>query len=291
MPSRCIGNPSGYNDQMGLVIAWKVFQVIRMPSRCIGNPSGSNARMGLVIAWETHFEGKMVIESQEFKQHKFERVVAQVSQKDAFALYWVSEWIYCWNGTRDRMGVKWMPSHCIGNLSGSNARMGLVIAWEVCQVKSEHILKGKRRLNLKTIQEAHVRKCCRTSESSGCIRLVFGNPSGSNARMGLVITWEMPLRSIGNSSEFYGGIRLVIAWEMHLRCIGNPSGFNGRIGLVIAWEVCQVMSEDVLNQKLPLNVKRIQEAQVRTCCPTSESDGSVRVVLGIGVGLTLEWDS
>ncbi|KAF7800566.1 uncharacterized protein G2W53_045017 [Senna tora] len=31
--------------------------------------------------------------SKEFKKHKFERVVAQLSQTDAFALYWESEWV------------------------------------------------------------------------------------------------------------------------------------------------------------------------------------------------------
>ncbi|KAF7835189.1 uncharacterized protein G2W53_010048 [Senna tora] len=49
-----------------------------------------------------------------------------------------------------------MRSRCIGNPSGSNARMGLVIAREVCQYMSKHILKGKQRLNLKRIQEAPV---------------------------------------------------------------------------------------------------------------------------------------
>ncbi|KAF7835203.1 uncharacterized protein G2W53_010062 [Senna tora] len=31
--------------------------------------------------------------SKEFKKHKFERVVAQEIQTDAFVLYWESEWI------------------------------------------------------------------------------------------------------------------------------------------------------------------------------------------------------
>ncbi|KAF7835177.1 uncharacterized protein G2W53_010036 [Senna tora] len=78
---------------------------------------------------------------------------------------------------------------------------------------------------------------------------------------------------------------------MRSRCIGNPSASNARRGLLIAWEVSQVMSEHILNGKPRLNLKRIQEAEVRTCCHTSELNGCVRVVLGIRVGLMLEWDS
>ncbi|KAF7814954.1 uncharacterized protein G2W53_028923 [Senna tora] len=155
--------------------------------------------------------------------------------------------------------VKRMPSHCIGNPSGSNprmglmitwesgfnARMGLMIAWVMFQVKSKHILNEKPRLSLKKIQEAQVGTCCRTSEPNGCVRLVFGNPKGSNARM----------------------------------------------GLVMAWKVCQVMSKHILNGKPLLNLKRIQEAQVRTCCRTCESDRCLRVVLEIRMDLMLDWDS
>ncbi|KAF7835173.1 uncharacterized protein G2W53_010032 [Senna tora] len=74
------------------------------------------------------------------------------------------------------------------------------------------------------------------------------------------------------------------------RRIGSSSGSNARMGLVNAWEVCQVMSKHILRGKWLLNFKRIQ-AQVRTCCRTSESNGCVRIVSGIRVGLMLEWDS
>ncbi|KAF7814951.1 uncharacterized protein G2W53_028920 [Senna tora] len=69
-----------------------------MPSRFIGNPSGSNARMGLVVAWEVcqvmykHIlNGKQQLNLK--RMHKFKRVVAQVSHTNACALYWKSEWI------------------------------------------------------------------------------------------------------------------------------------------------------------------------------------------------------
>ncbi|KAF7835196.1 uncharacterized protein G2W53_010055 [Senna tora] len=78
---------------------------------------------------------------------------------------------------------------------------------------------------------------------------------------------------------------------MPSRCIGNRSGSTAGMGLVIAWEVCQVLSKYIFNRTPPLNLKRIQEAQVRTCCRTSELNECVRVVLGIRVGLMLEWDS
>ncbi|KAF7835186.1 uncharacterized protein G2W53_010045 [Senna tora] len=77
-----------------------------------------------------------------------------------------------------------MRSRCIGNPSGSIARMGLVIAWEQRQVMSKHILKGRQRLNLETIQEAQVLTCWRTSESNGCVRVVLG------IRVGLLLEWD-----------------------------------------------------------------------------------------------------
>ncbi|KAF7835038.1 uncharacterized protein G2W53_009897 [Senna tora] len=51
-----------------------------------------------------------------------------------------------------------MRSRCIANPRGSNTRVGIVIAWEVCQVMAEHILKGKARFNLNIIQVAQVRQ-------------------------------------------------------------------------------------------------------------------------------------
>ncbi|KAF7800569.1 uncharacterized protein G2W53_045020 [Senna tora] len=69
--------------------------------------------------------------------HKFDRVVAQVSQTDVFALYL---------RIRVALMLEWKIVIACENPSGSNARIGIVIAWE--------------------------------------------NPSGSNARMGVVIAWE-----------------------------------------------------------------------------------------------------
>ncbi|KAF7835178.1 uncharacterized protein G2W53_010037 [Senna tora] len=151
-----------------------------------------------------------------------------------------------------------MRSCCIGNPSGSNARMGLVITWEVWQVMYRHILNGKLRVNLKLIQDAQVQTCCRTSESNGCVRIVLG------IRVGLMLEFD---------SFSYG------------------SGSIARMGLEIGREMCQVISKHILKGKPRLNLERIREAQVRTCCRTSESYRCVRVVLGIRVRLMLEWDS
>ncbi|KAF7835034.1 uncharacterized protein G2W53_009893 [Senna tora] len=179
-----------------------------------------------------------------------------------------------------------MRLRCIGSPSGSNARMGLMIPWEVCQVMPKHILKGKPRLNLNIIQEAQVRTCSRTSESNGCFRVVLG------IRVDLMLEWDscshgrgvkqMRSRCIGNLRGSNALMALVIAWE---------GRFNGRKGLAIIWEVCQYISEYISNGKPRLKLKRIQEAQVRTCSRTSESNGCVRVVLGIRVDLMLQWDS
>ncbi|KAF7835182.1 uncharacterized protein G2W53_010041 [Senna tora] len=201
-----------------------------------------------------------------------------------------------------------MRSLRIGNPSGSNDRMGLMIAWEVCQVLANHILNGKSRLNLKRIQEAQVRTCCRTCESNRCVCVVL------RIRVGLMLEWdsrsygriqEAQVRTCCRTSESNGCVRVVLGIRVGLssigtrdrmggmrsRCIGYPSGSNGRMGLVITWELCQFMSKHILMGKRRLNLKRIQEAQVRTCCRTSESNGCVCVVLGIRVGLMVEWDS
>ncbi|KAF7812419.1 uncharacterized protein G2W53_033395 [Senna tora] len=72
---------------------------------------------------------------------------------------------------------------------------------------------------------------------------------------------------------------------------GNPSGFNARIGLVIEWEECEVMSKHILKQNSRLNLKRIQEVQVkRVMAQVSQSD-RFTLYLGIHVNLVLEWDS
>ncbi|KAF7800565.1 uncharacterized protein G2W53_045016 [Senna tora] len=73
--------------------------------------------------------------------------------------------------------------------------------------------------------------------------------------------------------------------------IGNLSGLNVLMGLMNAWEVCQFMSKRILYGKWRLNLKRIEEAQIRMRCRTSGANRCVRVVLGIQVGLMVKWDS
>ncbi|KAF7801152.1 uncharacterized protein G2W53_044915 [Senna tora] len=276
-----------------------------------GNLSESNARMGLVTTWEV---------SQVMSEHILKgepRLNLNIIQEAQVR-------------TCCRTNESNSCLHVVfGNPCGSNARMGLVITWEVCQVMYEHIFKGKPRLNLKRIQEAQFRTCCRTkaqvrtcsrtSELNGCVRVVFGNLSGSNARMGLLITWEVShvmsehilkeeprlnlniiqeaqVRTCCRTNESNGKptiesksfqeaqVRTCCRTSVSNGCVrvvfGNPSGSNARMGLVITWEVCQVMSEHILNGKLLLNLNIIQEAQVRMCCRTSESNRCVRVVFG-----------
>ncbi|KAF7835032.1 uncharacterized protein G2W53_009891 [Senna tora] len=122
----------------------------------------------------------------------------------------------------------------------------------------------------------------------------IGNPSGSNARMGLVIRMggKPAIESQHNSrSTSSNALSHKLVKRMRSHCIGNPSGSNAGIGLVIAWEVFQAMCKQILKGKPRLNLNIIQEAQVRTCSRTSESNGFIRVVLGIEVDLMLEWDS
>ncbi|KAF7832233.1 uncharacterized protein G2W53_014566 [Senna tora] len=67
------------------------------------------------------------------------------------------------------------------------------------------------------------------------------------------------------------------------------------MGHVIASKACDVVSKHILNRKSRLNLKRIQEVQDQTCCCTSESNRSLRVVFGIPsgfegrMGLLIAW--
>ncbi|KAF7832146.1 uncharacterized protein G2W53_014479 [Senna tora] len=71
----------------------------------------------------------------------------------------------------------------------------------------------------------------------------------------------------------------------------NSSGFNARTGIVIAWKVYVVMSKQILNRKSRLNLKRIQEVQVKSVvAQVSQTDG-FELYLRIRVDLMLEWDS
>ncbi|KAF7812465.1 uncharacterized protein G2W53_033441 [Senna tora] len=60
------------------------------------------------------------------------------------------------------------------------------------------------------------------------------------------------------------------------------------MGLVIAWKVCDVMSKHTLSRKSQLNLKRIQEVQVkRVVAQLSQIDRFV-LYLEIRVDLMLE---
>ncbi|KAF7832140.1 uncharacterized protein G2W53_014473 [Senna tora] len=63
------------------------------------------------------------------------------------------------------------------------------------------------------------------------------------------------------------------------------------MGLVIAWKECEVMCKNILNQKERLNLKIIQEVQVkRVIAQVSKTDRFV-LYAGIRVKLMLGWDS
>ncbi|KAF7835549.1 uncharacterized protein G2W53_010408 [Senna tora] len=98
--------------------------------------------------------------------------------------------------------------------------MGLVIAWKVCQLMSKHILNQKSRLNLKRIQEVQVQMCCCTSESNRSLCVIFWNPSGFNARMGLLTALEKykfkrVVAQVSRTDHFalYLGIRVDLMFE------------------------------------------------------------------------------
>ncbi|KAF7844384.1 uncharacterized protein G2W53_001289 [Senna tora] len=70
----------------------------------------------------------------------------------------------------------------------------------------------------------------------------------------------------------------------------NPRGFNAQMGLMITWKVCEVMSKHILNRKSPLNLKRIQEIQVKYVVAQVSQIDRFALNLEIPVDLMLEWD-
>ncbi|KAF7835409.1 uncharacterized protein G2W53_010268 [Senna tora] len=156
--------------------------------------------------------------------------------------------------------------------------MGHVIAWKECEVISRHILNQKSRLILKRIQELQVKSVFAQVRQIDRFVLYFGNPSGFNARMELVIAWkDCEVRSESNRS-------LRVLFE-------NPRAFNPRMGHVIAWKKCESIPQHILNQKSRLNLNRIQEVQVKHVVAQVSQKDCFALYLRIRVDLMLEWDS
>ncbi|KAF7835558.1 uncharacterized protein G2W53_010417 [Senna tora] len=63
------------------------------------------------------------------------------------------------------------------------------------------------------------------------------------------------------------------------------------MGLVIARKVCEVMSKHIFNRKSRLNLKRIQEVEVKRVIAQVSQTYRFALYLGIRVDLMLEWDS
>ncbi|KAF7839168.1 uncharacterized protein G2W53_007650 [Senna tora] len=61
--------------------------------------------------------------------------------------------------------------------------------------------------------------------------------------------------------------------------------------LVITWKECEVMSNHILNEKSQLNLKRIQEEQVKHVVAHVSQTDRFALYLGIRADLMLEWDS
>ncbi|KAF7832156.1 uncharacterized protein G2W53_014489 [Senna tora] len=53
------------------------------------------------------------------------------------------------------------------------------------------------------------------------------------------------------------------------------------MAVVIAWKVCEVMSKHILNRKLRLNLKRIQEVQVKHVVAQGSQTNRFALYLGI----------
>ncbi|KAF7839160.1 uncharacterized protein G2W53_007642 [Senna tora] len=63
------------------------------------------------------------------------------------------------------------------------------------------------------------------------------------------------------------------------------------MGLVNTWRVCEVMSKHNWNRKSRMNLKRIQEVQVKRVVAQVSQTDRFAMYLGIRVDLKLECDS
>ncbi|KAF7839122.1 uncharacterized protein G2W53_007604 [Senna tora] len=63
------------------------------------------------------------------------------------------------------------------------------------------------------------------------------------------------------------------------------------MGIMITCKECEVMSKHILNQKSRLNLKRIQEVQVKRVVAQVRQIDRFALYLGIRVDLMVEWDS
>ncbi|KAF7832167.1 uncharacterized protein G2W53_014500 [Senna tora] len=63
------------------------------------------------------------------------------------------------------------------------------------------------------------------------------------------------------------------------------------MGLVIVWKVCYIICKHILNRKSRLNIKRIQEVQVKRVVAQVGQTDRIALYLGIRVDIMLEWDS
>ncbi|KAF7812438.1 uncharacterized protein G2W53_033414 [Senna tora] len=63
------------------------------------------------------------------------------------------------------------------------------------------------------------------------------------------------------------------------------------MGLIIARKVCDVMSKLILNQKSRLNIKKIQEVQLKCVVAQMCQTDRFALYFGIRVDGMLEWDS
>ncbi|KAF7844212.1 uncharacterized protein G2W53_001117 [Senna tora] len=141
-----------------------------------------------------------------------------------------------------------------GSPTEFNARVGLVIAWKVCKVKSNHILNRKSRLNLKRIEEELAKRDVAYVSQTNRFSLYLGT------LLDLIRKWDS--RSHGSTRDHMKGVsghgetyfELKRAFESQknsrstsqTRCcpsesigplrvvFGNLIGFNARIGQVIA---------------------------------------------------------
>ncbi|KAF7839147.1 uncharacterized protein G2W53_007629 [Senna tora] len=145
--------------------------------------------------------------------------------------------------------------------------------------KRIHVETYFKRKNSRNISQT----CCCTSESNPLPRLAFWKPNGFNARMGLMISWKkLAIEYLKNSRNTSQTCSCANESSRSLRVVfWNLSGFDARMRLLITWMVFEGMSKHMLNIKTRLNLKRIEEIQIkRGVAHVSQTD---RFALYLGI--------
>ncbi|KAF7832000.1 uncharacterized protein G2W53_014333 [Senna tora] len=281
-------NRSGFDAPMTLVLAWEE------RGSCLNIFQMTNH--GRISETFTNYEGKDLL-SKNLHELRRKRLVAQVSQTHRFALYFQtgvvlmlqleSSWhgrsvnhVLTYSGRKIVVGSK-KPSRItrqetccasesntsvrvvFANRSGFDAPIEVVLAWEE-RGSCLKIFRMTNRVRIPVTFRNYEAKDLLRNESKTSVRIVFGNRSGFDAPIGVVLAWEergscLNIFTVGSQKPSrITRQKTCCACESNTSVdvvFANQSGFHAPIGVVLAWEE----RGSCLNKFWTTNHRRISE--------------------------------